>query len=59
MARAERRREAVASMPYGVTVSVGVAAMPVENIEWTAAAAAMYGAKRAGGNQARYRDCVR
>jgi diguanylate cyclase (GGDEF)-like protein len=63
---AERLREAVAAMPYGVTASVGVAAMPVDDIEWAAAAAtitqlgeaadaAMYEAKRAGGNRVRYR----
>jgi diguanylate cyclase (GGDEF)-like protein len=67
---AERLREAIAAMPYGVTASVGVAAMPVDDIEWTAVAAtirqlgdaadaAMYEAKRAGGDQVRYRTGVR
>jgi diguanylate cyclase (GGDEF)-like protein len=66
---AERIRDAVASMPYGVTASVGVAAVPVNGIDATAVAptvkqlgeaadAAMYDAKRAGGNQVRSRAGV-
>ena len=66
---AERLREAVATMPYGVTASVGVAAVAVNDIDETAVAAtikrlgdaadaAMYEAKRAGGNQVRYRAGV-
>ncbi|GAY13792.1 diguanylate cyclase [Mycobacterium sp. shizuoka-1] len=67
---AERLRAAVAEMPYGVTASVGVAAVPITDIDGTAVAAvikqlgesadvAMYEAKRAGGNQVRDRTGVR
>jgi len=66
VACAERLREAVAEMPFGVTASVGVAAVPISDIAGTSAVAtikqlgesadaAMYEAKRAGGNQVRYR----
>ena len=69
-AGAEQLREAVASTPGGVTASVGVAALPLAEIDGNAIAAtitqlveaadaAMYEAKRAGGNQVRYRAGVR
>ncbi|WP_319432633.1 GGDEF domain-containing protein [Mycobacterium sp. RTGN5] len=63
--RAERLRAAVANTPSEVTASVGVASIALTDIGSTtttaltklvdAADAAMYEAKRAGGNQVRYR----
>ncbi|NTY58784.1 GGDEF domain-containing protein [Mycolicibacterium sphagni] len=63
--RAERLRAAVATTPSEVTASVGVASIALNDIGGTtttaltalvdAADAAMYEAKRAGGNQVRHR----
>jgi diguanylate cyclase (GGDEF)-like protein len=69
-ATAEQLREAVASTPGDVTASVGVAAIALSEIDdgaipatitrlVDAADAAMYEAKRAGGNRVRYRAGVR
>lgn len=66
---AERLREAVAEMPFGVTASAGVATVPVNDLAGASAGAiikqlgesadaAMYEAKRAGANQVRYRTAA-
>jgi diguanylate cyclase (GGDEF)-like protein len=66
---AERLREAVAATPGGVTASVGMAALELTDVDGhplartiaqlvETADAAMYEAKRAGGNQVRYRAGV-
>lgn len=63
--QAERLRNAIASTVFGITASLGVASMPlaqasilhrdvIDNLIQIADAA-MYDAKRAGGNQARHR----
>ena len=68
-ASAERLREAVAATPGGVTASVGMAALELTDVDGHPVArtitqlvetadAAMYEAKRAGGNQVRYRAGV-
>ncbi len=65
-AMAERLRQAIADLPIRITASIGTAGAPVDAdvdrrlidglVE--AADAAMYEAKRAGGNQIRHRDEV-
>ncbi|MBB3604606.1 diguanylate cyclase (GGDEF)-like protein [Mycolicibacterium sp. BK556] len=62
--RTEELRRAIAALPWGVTASLGLASTvirapalkPLELIEWLIARAdaAMYDAKRSGGNQIRY-----
>jgi diguanylate cyclase (GGDEF)-like protein len=64
---AEAMRQAIAETPWGVTASLGVSSIRLpsgnEGLNWQvverlveAADAAMYGAKRAGGNQVRHAD---
>ncbi|WP_445169773.1 GGDEF domain-containing protein [Mycolicibacterium sp. Dal123E01] len=67
-ASTEELRMAIAAVPWGVTASLGLAATvirapalkPLELIEWLIAQAdaAMYQAKRSGGNQIRYAEDV-
>ena len=65
-AMAERLRQAIAGLPIQITASIGTASAPVDTdvdrglIDGLvgAADAAMYDAKRAGGNRVRHRDDV-